>query len=149
MSISSLQMVCYDRLLHILKGEYIDLHTPNAELPIPVVILTQGSAAVALEVRPWRESIMIAIWTYVVTGANITADLCRFLLRQNELLKFGGFSLDSDNDIRLQANLYGSNFSSREVLTVVQEILSAADHYDDLIVQTWGGKRAIDHLSHR
>jgi hypothetical protein len=103
---------------------------------------------VVVEVTRWAENnIKIPIWTYVVTEPQLDPALLKFLLRQNELLRFGGFSLDSDGDIRLHACIYGTDFSPSEVQLVVREVLEAADYYDDEIILIWGGKRAIEHVS--
>jgi hypothetical protein len=144
MTVTSLQTIWYDRVLDWLRAEFIDIRIPDPHQP--VVVLTQGSAATAIEVRLWQGTVMLAIWTYVVTDAQLQPSLLQYLLRQNELLRFGGFSLDGDGDIRLQANLYGTSITAKELIAVASEVLAAADLYDDEIIQIWGGKRAIDHL---
>lgn len=147
MSDISLPNLYFDKVVASLKAVYPQLRRPNQNLPLLVV--TQGSAAVVVEVINWGENnIKIPIWTYVVTEPKIDPALLKFLLRQNELLRFGGFSLDSDGDIRLHACIYGTDFSANELQLVVKEVLEAADHYDDEIIFTWGGRRAIDHVSH-
>jgi hypothetical protein len=145
MDITPLQSECFARIHAWLSAEYFHIITPDNHKPL--LVLTQGSAAVAVEVRSWQNSVLVSIWTYVVTGAQVEPSLLRFLLRQNELLRFGGFSLDDDRDIKLQAHIYGENFSRAELLVIVKEVLESADHYDDQIMLTWGGKRAIDHVA--
>ncbi len=142
----SLPNLYFERVLAYLGEVYPHLRRPDPTLPLSVV--SKGSAAVVVEVVPWEtNSIKIAIWTYVVTGAQVTPALMKFLLRQNELLCFGGGSLDSDGDIRLHASIYGAEFSANELQLIVREVLEAADHYDDEIISSWGGKRAIDHVA--
>jgi hypothetical protein len=146
MSKLTLPNLYFDRVVEYLGAVYPHLRQPDQTLPL--VVVTQGSAAVVVEVSRWRENnIKIPIWTYVVTGAQVTPALMKFLLRQNELLRFGGFSLDSDGDVCLYACIYGSEFSASELQLIVKEVLEAADHYDDEITFTWGGKRAIDHVT--
>jgi hypothetical protein len=146
MSDISLPNLYFDRVVAYLGAVYPQIHRPDQSLPLLVV--TKGSAAVVVEVTRWAENnIKIPIWTYVVTEPKLDPALLKFLLRQNELLRFGGFSLDSDGDIRLHACIYGTDFSPSEVQLVVREVLEAADYYDDEIILIWGGKRAIDHVS--
>jgi len=143
----SLPSLYFEKVVEYLGAVYPHFHRPNQAQPLLVV--TQGSAAVVVEVTDWAENnIKIPIWTYVVTEPKIDPALLKFLLRQNELLRFGGFSLDSDGDIRLHACIYGLDFSPTELQLIVKEVLEAADHYDDEIIFTWGGKRAIDHVTH-
>ncbi len=79
-----------ERVLAYLAEIYPHLRRPAPTLPLLVV--SQGSAAVVVEVVPWEtNSIKIAIWNYVVTGTAVNPALVKFLLRQNELLRFGGF----------------------------------------------------------
>ncbi|AFY73668.1 hypothetical protein Syn7502_01612 [Synechococcus sp. PCC 7502] len=143
---TSAQQICYDKIepwvADICKDQYI----PPSNLPIFIVPV--GSATAMIEVLPWGETeSVISAWSYVVTGADITPELMRFLLEQNFDLQFGAFSLDKDGDIRFQASLVGSSCDKNELETSVNAVLKVADDYDDRIIETWGGKRASDRLA--
>ncbi len=140
------QQACYEKIepwvADICQSQYI----PPSNLPIFVV--PAGSANAMIEVLPWGadESVIMA-WSYVVTGAEITPELMRFLLDQNFDLQFGSFSLDKDGDIRFQTSLIGSSCDQNELKTSVTSVLEAADEYDDRIIKIWGGKRASDRVA--
>jgi hypothetical protein len=140
------QEACYKKIepwvSEICKDQYI----PPSNLPIFIVPV--GSATAMIEVLPWgvNESV-ISAWSYVVTGAEITPELMRFLLDQNFDMQFGSFSLDKDGDIRFQTSLIGSSCDKNELQTSVTAVLEAADEYDDRIIETWGGKRASDRMA--
>ncbi|MEE3716041.1 YbjN domain-containing protein [Tumidithrix elongata RA019] len=139
------QKVCYEKIKPWLHEMYENLAIPPYDLPI--FILPMGSATAMVEVLPWGNSeAIIATWSYVVTGAELTADLMRFLLKQNSELQFGVFSVDDDGDIRFHSTLVGSTCDRKELHTSVSSVLETADRYDDEIVETWGGERALDRM---
>jgi hypothetical protein len=106
-----------------------------------------GSALVLVEVRPFREvESIIYIWTYVATEVTLSADLLLYLLKQNDSFRFGGFSMADDGDIRFHVTLLGSCCQQNEFKLALTEVLESADHYDDIIVERWGGRRAADAL---
>jgi hypothetical protein len=142
---TSAQQACYEKIepwvSEICKEQYI----PPKNLPIFIVPV--GSATAMIEVLPWGvDESVISAWSYVVTGAEITSELMRFLLDQNFDMQFGSFSLDKDGDIRFQTSLIGSSCDKNELQTSVTAVLEAADEYDDRIIKTWGGKRASDRM---
>jgi Putative bacterial sensory transduction regulator len=139
------QQTCYEKIepwvAEMCQEQYIP---PNN---MPIFIVPSGSATAMIEVLPWGETdSLITAWSYVVTGAETTAELMRFLLDQNFDLPFGAFSLDKDGDIRFHASLIGSSCDLNELKASVSAVLKAADDYDDKIIATWGGKRASDRM---
>jgi hypothetical protein len=140
------QQACYEKIKVWLQELYQnDVFMPDDELPI--FALHSGSAIAVVEVQDYGdEEALISIWSYVVTGAAIKQDLLDYLLRQNNKIKFGGFSLDPEDDILFHAELIGSTCDKKEIETSVTAVLQTADEYDDIIVKTWGGERAIDRM---
>jgi hypothetical protein len=113
----------------------------------PIFSLKFGSALVLVEVRPFRElESIIYIWTYVATEVEVRDDLLLYLLKQNDAFRFGGFSMADDGDIRFHVTLLGSCCQQNEFKLALTEVLESADHYDDIIVERWGGRRATDAL---
>lgn len=142
---TSAQQACYEKIepwvSEICKDQYI----PPSNMPI--FIMPSGSATAMIEVLPWQgEEAIISAWSYVVTGADIRPDLMRFLLELNFDMQFGSFSLDKEGDIRFQTSLIGSTCDRKELETAIQAVITAADRYDDQIIETWGGKRASDRM---
>jgi len=113
----------------------------------PIFSLQFGSAAAVVEVRPFRQvESIIYIWSYVATEVTVKDDLLCFLLKQNDTFRFGGFSMADDGDIRFHVTLLGASCQQNEFKLAINEVLESADHFDDLIVETWGGRRATDDL---
>jgi hypothetical protein len=140
---TTIQQACYEKIQPWLKELYENVYSPPYNMPI--FVLPLGSATATVEVLPWGNTeAIISTWSYVVTGAEITQDLMRFLLHKNSELPFGVFSIDDDGDIRFHATLVGSTCDRDELQTSVSSVLETADKYDNEIVATWGGERASD-----
>lgn len=107
-----------------------------------------GSAWVEVLIYPWRDDAIICSRSHVVSGAELSPDLLRFLLRTNTDTMFGGFSIDSDSNIIFEHNIVGSTCDPNELEESVLAVLETADNYDDKIVERWGGKRALDIAPH-
>ncbi|MEM1426971.1 MAG: YbjN domain-containing protein [Cyanobacteria bacterium P01_H01_bin.130] len=145
---SDSQKECFEKILPWLKG------LPNQviwdrEAENPTVYITEGSACVLVEVLPWEDNAAIDTRSYVVTHINLQASLLEFLLRENDRLLFGAFGIDSDGDIFLGHTIVGSECDKDELETSVRSILALADDYDDVIVDRWGGQRAVDRTPNR
>lgn len=113
----------------------------------PIFSLRFGSATVLVEIRPYQEiESIIYIWSYVATEVEVTGDLMLYLLKQNDVFRFGGFSMAEDGDVRFHVTLLGNPCQQNEFKLALTEVLESADRYDDLIVKRWGGRRATDSL---
>lgn len=109
------------------------------------ITLSFGSTQVMVVVREFTEDdTVIECMANVVTGANITPELMRFLLRKNAELHFGSFGLLFDDTIVFSHALNGAHMDSNELLTALHAVSVIADHYDDEIVAMAGGHRAAD-----
>ena len=113
----------------------------------PVFRVAKGSAAASIVVVPWSDDdAVINVRSYVVTGAETTPELMRFLLTQNDKFRFGAFGLDSDGDIFVEHTIVGSGADRNELRASILAILVIADEFDDQIQERWGGLRAIDRV---
>jgi hypothetical protein len=54
--------------------------------------------------------------------------------------------MEDEGDIRFHVTLLGASCQQNEFKLALTEVLESADHYDDLIVERWGGRRAADAL---
>lgn len=107
-----------------------------------------GSSQVMIIVRPFTENeTCVEIVSNVVTGANITPELMKFLLLKNSEIHFGAFGLLFDDTITFQHSITGTNLDKNEFETSLKAVAIISDYYDDEIINMAGGKRAIDLLS--
>ena len=119
-------------------------HVPCEPLDEDGVGLFMGSAWVEVTVRSWKEDAIVKISSKVVSGANLTLELCQFLLGQNDALVFGAFALTPEGEICFRHTIVGSTCDPEELVASINAVLEVADEFDDRIVQKWGGQRALD-----
>lgn len=109
------------------------------------ITLSFGSTQVMVVVREFTDDdVVIECIANVVTGATISPELMRFLLRKNAEIHFGAFGLLFDDTIVFSHALNGAHMDSNELLTALHAVSVIADHYDDEIVAMAGGHRAAD-----
>lgn len=107
--------------------------------------IERGSTIVMIVTRPFLEDdLFVECMANVVTGADITPELMKFLLRKNSQLHFGAFGLLFDDTIVFQHTISGANLDKNELVNSVNAVANIADFYDDEIVAIAGGKRAKD-----
>jgi hypothetical protein len=110
--------------------------------------IQKGSSQIMIMVRPYTQTeACIEFYSNVVTGANITPELMHFLLRKNAELHFGAFGLIFDNTITFSHTILGSSLNPQSLKLILSTIAVICDHYDDIIVDLAGGKRAADFTS--
>lgn len=112
----------------------------------PVLGVMEGSAFGQVGVFPWGDDAMITTRAYVVTGAELKPELLGYLLHENAGMHFGGFGIDDEGDIIFEHSIVGSTCDRKELEASVVAVLKMADDYDDLIVERWGGQRALDQV---
>lgn len=141
------QKQCYEKILPLMKEMFGDFAGQREEIPEFGVLV--GSAFAQTAIYPFgEEESVISTRAYVVTGAELTADLMHFLLRENDRMTFGAFGIDEEGDIFFEHSILGSTCDPEELKSSVSSVVLIADEYDDLIVDKWGGKRAIDRIRH-
>jgi hypothetical protein len=110
----------------------------------PEFALRMGSAMVRINVRPWGDDdAIVSSVCWVVTGAEKTPALLEYLLRQNNLMRFGAFSIDQEGDIFFDYAIVGSTCDKIELKTAVMAVLTTADDLDDEIVSRFGGEPSL------
>ena len=143
---SAAQKACYEKVAPWMKelfGEFVMLRT---DAPAMAVVI--GSAVAQVGVIPWgNDDATVNTRAYVVTGAEATSELMHFLLRETDNMRFGGFGLDSDDDVFFEHAIVGSSCDKAELKASVMAVVVTADQYDDKIVARWGGQRALDRMS--
>lgn len=138
------QRACYERLMPWIQDLYPDQVILHDALPI--FVIPGGSAVAYVEVAAWGDDAMVRTWAYVVTGAELSAELMHYLLRQNAELPFGAFSLDEDGDIRFEHAIVGSTCDLKELRASAEAVMRTADEFDDAIRSRAGGERAVERL---
>lgn len=107
--------------------------------------IQKGSSQIMIMVRPYTTTeACVEFYSNVVTGANITPELMHFLLRKNAELHFGSFGLIFDNTITFSHTILGSSLNPQSLKLILTTVAVICDHYDDIIVDLAGGKRAAD-----
>lgn len=142
------QKACYEKVAPWFReifGEMVLTHNDMPNFAIPI-----GSALAETAILPWGDDdATICTRAYVVTGAEITPELMRYLLNQNGLLRFGAFGIDEDGDILFEHSIVGSTCDKHELKASVFAVVMTADRFDDEIVARWGGQRRLDRLKGR
>jgi hypothetical protein len=139
------QKACYDKVASWMKELFGELVLMRDDAPVMGVMM--GSALATVAVWPWGDDdATITTRAYVVTGAELTPDLMRYLLQKNADMRFGAFGVDKDGDILFEHSIVGSSCDKAELKASVLAVLVTADRYDDEIVARWGGERALDRM---
>jgi hypothetical protein len=111
----------------------------------PTCYVLVGSAWTSTVIFPWGEDdATICTRAWCVTGAELSQELLKYLLRENADMRFGGFSIDGDDDILFEHTIVGSTCDKEELRSSVLAVANTADKYDDEIVKRFGGTRMID-----
>jgi T3SS (YopN, CesT) and YbjN peptide-binding chaperone 1 len=137
------QKATYEKILPWMQEMFGEL--VGKRLEIPEFCVRLGSAFAQTAIYPMGDDdSVISTRAYVVTGVDLTPDLMHFLLRENDRMTFGAFGIDQDGDVFFEHTIVGSTCDKPELKTSVSSVVIIADEYDDLIVEKWGGERAID-----
>ena len=137
------QEQCYARVSPWIAELFGDLATVRAEEPIWDIRV--GSSVTELGIFPWKQDeSVVSARAVVVRNVKFVPELLQYLLRQNSVMRFGAFGIESDNEVYFLYSLVGSTCDKPELEASVRSVSSMADHYDDEIVNRWGGQRACD-----
>ena len=137
------QKECYYQILDWMDELFGDY--PWEKLDEPGFGLFLGSAWVEVLISPWEEDeTVIKTQSKVVIDAKITPELMSFLLEANSEMMFGAFSVNKAGEILFSHSIVGSTCDPEELEASVLAVLEVSDDYDDKIIRTWGGKRALD-----
>jgi len=140
---SEAQKNTYDKVSELLRDEFGRQAAVHNERPI--FYITAGSAyvTIAVEALGEKESVVRAL-SWVVTGAETTPELTKYLLNANQNFRFGAYAMDDVGDILFTHAFYGENLSRDALLYTVYGVARVADDSDDQIVQRFGGQRGVD-----
>ena len=140
---SAAQKACYEKIAPWMKELFGEFVMMRNDAPAMAVVI--GSAVAQVGVIPWgNDDATINTRAYVVTGAEATSELMHFLLRETDNMRFGGFGLDSDDDVFFEHAIVGSSCDKAELKASVMAVVVTADQYADKIVARGGGQRALD-----
>lgn len=149
----SIQEQTYDTVKHYLNGSHLFQGSLELATHRPEFEVAYGSAKIRIEIRNWdfhpwdpdQELALVNAASCVTQGSVITVELLDYLLQENQRMRFGAFSLDSQHNIWFgHTILGGDHMDLRELESCVLAVAMIADTYDDTLVQRFGGHRAID-----
>jgi hypothetical protein len=114
-------------------------------------VLQEGSTFVYVRVLPVGETkTVVEVFSYVVVGVTLTAELLKFLLVHNLKLILGAFGVSVEPDgkgiIILSHSILGNSMDREELYGSVSAIARVADEIDEQIVAMFGGSTALDKL---
>lgn len=111
----------------------------------PSWMIAHGSAFTQVGVFPWGDDdTVVHVLSWVVTGAELTTELLKYLLEANYRMRFGAFTLDPTGDIAFEYAIVGSTCDKEELKAAVLAVAFTADNEDEAITSRWGGQRACD-----
>lgn len=133
----------YARVKQMLTELYGEMYLVDEEAPRFGV--REGSAVANVFVMPWGEDqAVVDVRAWVVMGAELTPELMKFLLLQNNQFMLGGFGIDDEGDIFLSHSLLANDLDKAELRASINAVKATADHFDDEIQSRWGGQRMAD-----
>lgn len=137
------QEAVYNRVLPWMKELFGDSVEVSQDQPGFNVRL--GSSITEVQVLPWKgEESIVWARALVVRQVQFDPTLLQYLLRQNAVIRFGAFSIESDNEVSFSHSIVGSTCDQPELEATIRSVSSTADRYDDEIRERWGGLRALD-----
>jgi len=73
---------CHERIAPLMKELFGEFAQASEEYPM--FSISMGSAYIQIAINPWDDdNATVQAWAWVVTGAEITADLMRYLLSRS------------------------------------------------------------------
>jgi len=138
------QAKVYEKVAGILKEQFGAQARINDSAP--QFNIRAGSAWVTITVTPISEKFtVVRAFSWVVTGAENSAELRQFLLEENFGFRFGGFAQEpGTGDVLFTHAIVGEGMDTDEFMWTVMAVANTADDMDDKIVQRFGGQRACD-----
>jgi hypothetical protein len=148
----TIQEATYRKIYNYLVNSLLFQDTVQIVPDSPAFRVRYGSAVVDVDVydwefHPWEDSDMAIVRasSCLTTQSQITPELMQFLLIQNQRMRFGAFHLDEQGRIFFADSIVGGeNMDLTELQACILAVAAIADSYDDLIVERFGGFRAID-----
>lgn len=111
----------------------------------PMFQIEHGSTKANILVMPFGDGrAVVDVRAYVVMGAELTQDLLKYLLRENDAFVLGAFGIDDDDDVFFSHSMVADDLDKAELRASVYAVAATADRYDDEIKRRWGGQRVSD-----
>ena len=137
------QKRAYERCVAIAReafGESVDILDDK-----PGFGMRMGSTLVMAFVHPWGDNrAWLQSFSPVVKGAEVNGELALYLLKENDGMRFGGFSIHEDGTVFFNYSIVADTVDKEEFKACILAVVQTADEYDDEIVQRWGGQRVAD-----
>ena len=151
---SNVQALTYTKVMDYLQTATLFKDRLRTYDDQPKFDILYGSTLVEVEVLPWEvhpwqkaDLATVRATSCVTVGSTISQELMHFLLTENRRMRFGAFHLDdADQVLFAESVLGGDNMDVKELQTCILSVVTIADTYDDLIVERFGGRRAIDRM---
>ncbi|HVZ41463.1 MAG TPA: YbjN domain-containing protein [Candidatus Kapabacteria bacterium] len=122
------------------RGYLQEIYPDFVEFDDGSFTVQEGSATVRIVAITWHEEdCAVECTSQLVTGANVTPDVMRWLLQKNVDLHFGALGLLFDDTIVYSQTLPGNDLTRAEFQATVRTVATIADYYDDEIVAMAGG----------
>ena len=135
---SAVQQECYERVSTWLKEEYGA--AVYARKSSPGFEISTDGVTITVHAHAWDEDDARIIGVaYLVSGAPFKTELLQYLLRKNSRFLFGGYFVDSDDDIGFRYSIVGSTADKREVVAMVNAIRWTCSSAVEEIVSDFGG----------
>lgn len=139
------QRECYMRagaLLTELFGEMIHRRDDT-----PIFGIKYGSAFAQVSIYPFGEDdAVICTRAYVLHDVDVTPELMRYLLAENNSMRFGAFGLANDTHIFFEHSIVGSTVDKAELRASVLAVIGTADTYDDPLMARFGGTSGLQYV---
>ncbi len=133
----------YERIAPMMKELFGEFASANEETPS--FGISMGSAYAQTVVYPWGDDdATIRTLAWVLTGAETTPELTRYLLEANTGMMFGAFGMDEVGDVLFQSTILAATCDKEELRATIMAVIRTADRMDDELVAKFGGQRAID-----
>ncbi len=137
------QQSCYEDVAALMRQVFGE--TASAQEDIPVFLVQEGSSVTHVAVYPWGDSsAIVCVRANVVVDVELTPDLLKFLIVENNTMRFGAFGLDDDGDIFFEHAIVAPTCDEEELKASVLAVAGTADRYDDRIASQWGGRKALE-----
>jgi hypothetical protein len=111
----------------------------------PLFMLRKGSTILRVGINKLGDGeASITVAANVVEGAKMTGELLLFLLAHNRNSLFGAFGIDPESGmITCDHSILGSTCDQQELAASMTFVAEMADRYDDMIIEKFGGKTAL------
>lgn len=145
---SKVQQETYEKIGEWMKELFGMFFDPIPDTP--AYIFRQGDTLVQILVTPWgSDDASLTVRSYVVFDVEATPELMHFLLVANSEVRFGGFGLDSDDDVFFQHAIVGSTCDPEELKASVLSVANTSDQFAEKIIPAHGGVKPVDQMRER